>query len=217
MDEYLQKYLDGDLSDAEAEIFSRALSQDPALEAELRTYERMLAEADAIDRNPGPEFTDRVMERVEHIAAAMAPSAPDRSSLWRRTWMMRTAMAAGLAAVFLAGYLVPRPSPERAGPGTALQATAAAPTAMRLARLVYVPADTDVDEVTVAGTFNGWNPEQTTMTRRGNAWVVEILLPPQTYEYMFVENGQRWVTDPLALQTRDDGFGRKNAVLDLEI
>jgi hypothetical protein len=32
---------------------------------------------------------------------------------------------------------------------------------------------------------------------------------------MFIEDGQRWVTDPLAAQTRDDGFGRENAVLDL--
>ena len=35
---------------------------------------------------------------------------------------------------------------------------------------------------------------------------------------MFIDvNGARWVTDPLALQTRDDGFGRRNAVLDVSI
>ena len=55
------------------------------------------------------------------------------------------------------------------------------------------------------------------MVRRGGVWVVPLLLPPETYEYMFVEDGQRWVTDPLAVQTRDDGFGTENAVLDLEI
>ncbi len=55
------------------------------------------------------------------------------------------------------------------------------------------------------------------MRREGGAWVIQLMLPPQTYEYMFVENGQEWVTDPLATQTRDDGFGRRNAVLDLTI
>ena len=44
---------------------------------------------------------------------------------------------------------------------------------------------------------------------------LNLVLPPDSYEYMFVEDGERWVTDPLAPQTRDDGFGRMNAVLDL--
>jgi hypothetical protein len=34
---------------------------------------------------------------------------------------------------------------------------------------------------------------------------------------MFVEDSLHWVTDPLALQTRDDGFGNENAVLDLTL
>ena len=92
-----------------------------------------------------------------------------------------------------------------------------APAPLRLVRLVYVAPDRDVERVTVAGSFNGWNTEETVMRREGGAWVAELVLPPQTYEYMFVENGEQWVTDPLAFQTRDDGFGRKNAVLDLTI
>jgi hypothetical protein len=55
------------------------------------------------------------------------------------------------------------------------------------------------------------------MERTGDVWTAQLVLPPGTYEYMFVENGENWVTDPLALQTRDDGFGRKNAVLDVSI
>jgi len=48
-------------------------------------------------------------------------------------------------------------------------------------------------------------------------WSTIVVLAPGSYEYMFIENGERWVTDPLAARTRDDGFGSKNAVLDVEI
>jgi hypothetical protein len=53
------------------------------------------------------------------------------------------------------------------------------------------------------------------MQREGDVWTALLLLPRSTYEYMFVENEENWVTDPLALQTREDGFGRENAVLEL--
>ena len=48
-------------------------------------------------------------------------------------------------------------------------------------------------------------------------WVATLLLPPDSYEYMFVVDNDTWVSDPLALTTRDDGFGSRNAVLDLSI
>ena len=65
MDELIQKYLDGDLSDEEASVFAQTLARDPELEAELRDYERILALAvEDIDRDPAAAFTDNVMDRV---------------------------------------------------------------------------------------------------------------------------------------------------------
>jgi hypothetical protein len=228
MDEYIQKYLDGDLTEEEAAIFARALADNTELNAELRVYEQMLvAAAENRDVDPSAGFTDQVMERIEAPNHATHPSR-GRARRWfgnPPAWGLRAAMAAGFVAVFMVGYLAPRPGGGTVDVGERTElpvaavetGSAAMPVAHRLARLVYVPANPDVAEVSVAGTFNGWNPELTTMTRRGDVWVVQVLLPPQTYEYMFVEDGERWVTDPLAPQTRDDGFGRRNAVLDLEI
>ena len=85
----------------------------------------------------------------------------------------------------------------------------------RIVRLVYVPQGNDVQSVTVAGSFNGWNTRNLPLKREGGVWTTTLVLPPGSYEYMFVENGKRWVTDPLAPHTRDDGFGNRNAVLDL--
>ena len=228
MDEYIQKYLDGDLTEEEATTFARALAADAALDAELRIYERMLAAAaENLYRDPSPEFTDHVMERIDTPTFTASPS-PGLLQRWfgdPRSWGLRAALATGFVAVFMVGYLAPRPGQETSPLGqsteplalTGQPAQAEVPEALRLARLVYVPQNPEIKQVSVAGSFNGWNPEVTSMTRRGDVWVVQILLPPQTYEYMFVEDGERWVTDPLALQTRDDGFGQKNAVLDLEI
>jgi hypothetical protein len=44
-----------------------------------------------------------------------------------------------------------------------------------------------------------------------------LALPPGDYEYMFVVDDGQWVTDPLAVETRDDGFGGQNAVLEVDL
>lgn len=245
MDELIQKYLDGELTEQEAAVLSGALAGDPSLDAELRSYERLLAAAAAdIERDPSPGFEERVMERVTASAGRSAAGpltagkvVEDRDGRsigswggagWFRSWRPRLALAAGVVFVFALGYVTAR----RGGPGAPATPPSAnddgqrarvaaaqtiAPAPLRLVRLVYVPPDDDVQRVTVAGTFNGWDPEGTELRKEGGAWVVQLVLPPQTYEYMFVENGQQWVTDPLALETRDDGFGRQNAVLDLTL
>jgi hypothetical protein len=225
MDEYLQKYLDGDLTDEEASTFERALANDPELDRELHNFERILAVAREDAQGTPPEsFTDDVMSRIAGQSHAR-PRQPQRSvHVDARTWTRRVVWAAGVAVVFMMGYMVANrdsetvPSAPWQSTGiTEMNGDTRAPGGLRLARLVYVPENPDVRDVAVAGTFNGWNPEVTAMIQRGDVWVVQLLLPPETYEYMFVEDGRRWVTDPLATQTRDDGFGRTNAVLNLEI
>jgi hypothetical protein len=164
------------------------------------------------------------MDRVAASATSPGRRVAREENRPRRGWMPRLAWAAGFAAVFAIGFVTARqigpasqPLDEGSQSATAVAAQNNAPAPLRLVRLVYVAPDRDVEQVTVAGSFNGWNTEETAMRKEGGAWVVQLVLPPQTYEYMFVENGEQWVTDPLASQTRDDGFGRKNAVLDLTI
>lgn len=50
--------------------------------------------------------------------------------------------------------------------------------------------------VCVAGTFNGWNPAATPLTRRdGGTWEVTLDLPPGRHEYKFVVDGA-WCCEP---------------------
>jgi Glycogen recognition site of AMP-activated protein kinase len=70
--------------------------------------------------------------------------------------------------------------------------------------------------VQVAGDFNGWNPARTALEQISEgAWAVTIPLKPGRYAYMFVVDGQRWIADPFAAEQKDDGFGSRNAVLDV--
>jgi 1,4-alpha-glucan branching enzyme len=50
--------------------------------------------------------------------------------------------------------------------------------------------------VCVAGTFNGWDPAATPLTRRADgSWAVTLDLPPGRYEFKFVADG-RWCCEP---------------------
>ena len=67
--------------------------------------------------------------------------------------------------------------------------------------------------VSVAGCFNHWQPEpKTRHPAGGGQWVKEAVLPPGTYEYCFVVDGQ-WMPDPLAANHVPNPFGGKNSVL----
>jgi 1,4-alpha-glucan branching enzyme len=70
--------------------------------------------------------------------------------------------------------------------------------------------------VALAGDFNGWDPIRTPLEQTSSgAWTVTIPLEPGRYEYMFVVDGKEWIADPFAVEQSDDGFGSRNAVLDV--
>jgi hypothetical protein len=72
--------------------------------------------------------------------------------------------------------------------------------------------------VAVAGDFNGWQVGEVALTdpEGDGVFAATVWLRPGTYAYMFVVDGERWVTDPYASNFRDDGFGQKNAVLRID-
>ncbi len=71
----------------------------------------------------------------------------------------------------------------------------------------------DAQEVGIAGSFNDWHPSVTPMIRLNNGkWVKELVLPPGSYEYRFVVDGE-WVDDLAATELIPNSFGTANAVL----
>jgi hypothetical protein len=222
MEDLLARYLDGHLTEDEAGRLMRAVDDDPALASALRDYEALIQAAESLPRQrPGDGFAERVLQRVERSGRSVAPA---RGRRWTRPGL---AVAASLAAGLLIGYWAAPDgrSPDR---GTPARDAAAAAVAfeplrtddpgvrfLRAVQLTYVPDRDDVSRVSVAGSFNGWDPETAPMRRENGTWTILLVLPPGTHEYMLVEDGERWITDPTAPGTRRDGFGGANGLLDV--
>jgi 1,4-alpha-glucan branching enzyme len=67
--------------------------------------------------------------------------------------------------------------------------------------------------VSVAGTFNDWHPTAKSLQSSGDGhWLNETALPPGTYEYCLVVDGQ-WIADPLAIDYVPNPFGGRNSIL----
>jgi len=69
--------------------------------------------------------------------------------------------------------------------------------------------------VSVVGTFNGWDPDAHALQGpdRNGVWTLRLPLPPGQYRYMFVLDGVRWMADPTAVASQNDGFGGRNSLL----
>lgn len=73
--------------------------------------------------------------------------------------------------------------------------------------------DPSATTVTVAGTFNQWNPEACPLKPdTGGLWKVTLRLESGIYQYKFVINGQRWEEDPLNLDRIANEHGTFNSV-----
>jgi 1,4-alpha-glucan branching enzyme len=76
--------------------------------------------------------------------------------------------------------------------------------------LFYPRAET----VSIAGTFNNWNPSVHFLSEnQAGYWSILLPLPKGRYQYMFVIDRQTWIPDPGAEMMINDGFGQKNSLL----
>lgn len=68
--------------------------------------------------------------------------------------------------------------------------------------------------ITLAGSFNGWQPLHTLCQREAGGWRCQLQLPKGHYTYQFIVDGH-WQTDPANPVTEDDGNGHVNSVLEV--
>lgn len=67
----------------------------------------------------------------------------------------------------------------------------------------------------VAGGFNNWDPAATPLSpKEGGCWEAIVGLPPGSYEYRFVIDGQ-WLPDPGNPRSVPNPFGGLNSVRDV--
>lgn len=218
----VQQFLDHELTAEERVRFVVRLGRDEALRQRLIELEQLVLDVSRLPRPVVPDgFVARVMERT-----APAQSTWHRlvDTIWTpRTLQWNLASAVALACLVLiamggvvAGGLAWLPGRGMSPPYSADAQTSAAADASSTVLVRLVVLQPGARTVHVAGDFNGWNPARTPLEQMaGGAWTVTLPLKPGRYEYMFVVDGQQWIGDPFAAEQNDDGFGSRNAVLDV--
>jgi 1,4-alpha-glucan branching enzyme len=73
----------------------------------------------------------------------------------------------------------------------------------------------DATSVHVSGDFNRWSAKSHSLTPAGDGWWnIDLDLSPGIYQYRFLVDGV-WIPPTDAEITIDDGFGGKNAILEI--
>lgn len=213
-DEASQRYLDREASPSEETAFLARLSEAERLEL-LATRTAL----GALERLP------RISAPADLAARVMAAVKPKRQSVFTRLrgWLESRPMlgwefgGAALAASVLFVTLPPQfitlsadGSPHEAS--SPLKLASHAPRSNALQFSLYAP---QARSVALIGDFNGWgSTDGVKLAPSANGmWSVTVPLPAGRYQYAFLVDGQRWVTDPRAEQHVNDGFGRQNAVI----
>lgn len=203
MNDDVHEFLDGDRRHADL---------DGALRAEAEGWERLLESARRDVPGAAPPWLEgRIMEEVRSLAR-------EESSHWlvRRRTLRVSPMAMGLAAaamlvVALGPWVMGVTGGDPGGLGTAA-APVEGETVVYVQFVLEAPGATSV---AVSGDFNEWDQ---TLHRLEDVdgdgvWAGRIPIQPGIHEYMFVIDGEEWVTDPRAERYADDGFGNLNALL----
>jgi len=206
-DEILDAHLNGDTS-RDVELHAMAAA-DPDLAARLHAAETVAAGlADMNDIDPGPVFSERIKEALPR-APRIVPFSTRQTG--RISVVLRVAAAVTLTVAGLAiGYFIGRGT---APPVSPVAMTTAGTSVVPVKFIFFAPT---AARVSVVGNFNDWNENAHTLVKSPNGWwTLEIAFQPGRYNYLYLVDGERWSTDPASTLLEEDGFGRKNSVLDI--
>jgi hypothetical protein len=78
----------------------------------------------------------------------------------------------------------------------------------------YLRGFNGAKDITVTGSFNGWDPEMLHLQRVSGGWIRGLYLREGTHSYKFVVDG-RWILDPANPVVRPDGYGNENSAVSI--
>jgi hypothetical protein len=196
----VHRYLDG-------EVARDALSAEA--QAELREWETL---SSAITERRGTQAPPWLANDVMRSLPAVKLSAWQRAWRWLVTphpFHVRPFVPVSAGAIAVALLAIRGPATPPSAPVQLVQADTP---------IVYVQfalTAKGAQSVSVAGDFNDWSVDTGALRDPDGDGVFSglIAVKPGVHKYMFVVDGQEWVTDPLAASYVDDGFGMRNALL----
>lgn len=236
----VQRFIDGDLSEGEVQEALHHIADDAEardlLQFELRMTQDLAATRsqsapedfaartmDAVARTPAPgEDNDTLREQLRSWWAAMTGAVTLRVRpvsvavavllLGIGAWALWSTGPAGVQEG-VRSTITTASSESAAAQQTTKQVSSNGQTVW--VRFLY--PNSEADSVAVAGDFSEWEPVSLSPRTVDGKTVWTGLVPVSRgeHEYQFLINGDRWVPDPLAPVTRSDGFGAKNAVLNV--
>lgn len=214
-DEASQRCLDREMGQSEETAYLARLSGDERLELlDTRTA------LGALERLPRLSAPDDLAARVMAAVKPKKQGVFTRLRRWLESRPMLgwefggAALAASLLFVTLAPQTLPLPAGGLPHVPSAMTPVAHAPGGNdgSLQFSLYAP---QARSVALIGDFNGWGStaEVKLKPAANGMWSVAVSLPAGRYQYAFLLDGQRWVTDPRAERRVNDDFGRQNAVI----
>jgi hypothetical protein len=172
-----------------------------------------------------PSFDDRVMAAVE--APDVIPLHPETPLPTRTPWYGRPltlrvsplslAMAAGLMGILAVGLWRLEPiqqvqvATQPAESGNLVPVTNSESVPLVVQQFTFYQKG--LKSVSVVGSFNDWDDSATPMKEVSEGvWSVSLPLRPDVYQYQFILDGDRRVTDPSMPEVASD-FGSPNSVV----
>ncbi len=230
-EELLQKFFDDELSPNEETMVLHMIADDAEMRSMLK-FERFLGESlsksepDIQSFSVPDNFSDDVMsyiyqmekDSVSEESVSYIDLLKQTVLSWFQPRQFSPAFVYALPVVLLSGFLfLINPLTDKepvTGITSEMEFASAADSEERVwIRFVYI--DESADQLAVAGNFSDWEPIEmdSQMMDGKRVWTGLVPVERGEHHYMFVKNGDEWVTDPLADVQRDDGFGNKNAVI----
>ena len=202
---YIDKTLDTDMS----KQVDKHLKSCSACNKEYQSLKEIITSLNSLSTQPAPaDFTKNIMAKISREEIQIQSSWMDRIkkqvSIPRLSFRLAGAAAAAALIVFFAFTFIFN------APDTLSICSAEVQFSLRI-------NDNKAHTVAIAGDFNGWSPQANILedSDEDGIWIGTLKLEPGRYEYMFVLDGEKWFPDPNALRYVKDGFGNKNAILEL--
>ena len=176
---------------------------------EYSKLKQVVFSLNSISPQPAPaDFTQNIMAKISQEDVQIQSSWMDRikKQVFIPQLSLRLVGAAAAAAliVFFAFTFIFNT------PDTSLICSAEVQFSLKI-------SDGKAHTVAITGDFNGWNPQANLLEdpEGDGIWTGTLKLEPGRYEYMFVLDGEKWFPDPNALRYVKDGFGNRNAILEI--